>query len=91
MFKVSQLESLIDVMGFILQIRQLRHLTDGSINVVTKGRQRFRVCKAWTEADGAVCGSFPAVLFSSTILVVHLTMLLFSAIYSGWSVIFRLT
>jgi Lon protease-like protein len=40
--------------GTTAEIRQLRHLTDGSVNVVTKGRQRFRVWKAWTEADGAV-------------------------------------
>lgn len=40
--------------GTTAEIRQLRHLTDGSINVVTKGRQRFRICKAWTEADGAL-------------------------------------
>lgn len=38
----------------LVKIRQRRHLTDGSVNVVTKGRQRFRICKAWTEADGAV-------------------------------------
>jgi len=44
-----------------MQIRQLRHLTDGSINVVTKGRQRFRICKAWTEADGAVCDLFSTI------------------------------
>jgi hypothetical protein len=46
-----------------MQIRQLRHLTDGSINVVTKGRQRFRICKAWTEADGAVCDLFTPIFF----------------------------
>ncbi|KAG0572193.1 hypothetical protein KC19_VG075100 [Ceratodon purpureus] len=40
--------------GTTAEIRQLRHLTDGSINVVTKGRQRFRICRAWTEADGAL-------------------------------------
>lgn len=40
--------------GSLVKIRQRRHLTDGSVNVVTKGRQRFRICKAWTEADGAV-------------------------------------
>ncbi|CAM6036740.1 unnamed protein product [Sphagnum compactum] len=40
--------------GTTAEIRQLRHLTDGSVNVVTKGRQRFRVWKAWTEADGAL-------------------------------------
>ncbi|KAG0611107.1 hypothetical protein M758_7G116100 [Ceratodon purpureus] len=40
--------------GTTAEIRQLRHLSDGSVNVVTKGRQRFRICKAWTEADGAL-------------------------------------
>nr|PNR54329.1 hypothetical protein PHYPA_008006 [Physcomitrium patens] len=40
--------------GTTAEIRQLRHLNDGSINVVTKGRQRFRICKAWTESDGAL-------------------------------------
>ncbi|XP_024384992.1 uncharacterized protein [Physcomitrium patens] len=40
--------------GTTAEIRQLRHLNDGSVNVVTKGRQRFRICKAWTEADGAL-------------------------------------
>jgi cereblon len=40
--------------GTTAEIRQLRHLTDGSVNVVTKGRQRFRICKAWTEVDGAL-------------------------------------
>lgn len=53
------------VMSFYSQIRQLRHLNDGSVNVVTKGRQRFRICKAWTEADGAVC---PDCVFLSVIL-----------------------
>jgi Lon protease-like protein len=36
------------------QIRQLGYHSDGSVNVVTKGRQRFRICRAWTEPDGAV-------------------------------------
>nr|XP_024396736.1 protein cereblon-like isoform X4 [Physcomitrium patens] len=40
--------------GTTAEIRQLRNLNDGSVNVVTKGRQRFRICKAWTEADGAL-------------------------------------
>lgn len=46
----------LNVLRCLSQIRQLRNLNDGSVNVVTKGRQRFRICKAWTEADGAVCG-----------------------------------
>jgi cereblon len=52
--------------GTTAEIRQLRHLNDGSVNVVTKGRQRFRICKAWTEADGAV-----SVLFSDNEIVLY--------------------
>jgi Lon protease-like protein len=40
--------------GLFGQIRQLRQLANGSMNVVAKGRQRFRVCNAWTQADGVV-------------------------------------
>jgi hypothetical protein len=36
------------------QIKKLRRLNDGSMNVVARGRQRFRIRKAWTAADGAV-------------------------------------
>ncbi|CAM6105665.1 unnamed protein product [Calypogeia fissa] len=41
--------------GTTAEIRQLRRLNDGSMNVVTRGRQRFRIRKAWTESDGAPC------------------------------------
>ncbi|KAL2613317.1 hypothetical protein R1flu_025009 [Riccia fluitans] len=41
--------------GTTAEIRQLSRLEDGSLNVVTRGRQRFRIRKAWTEADGAPC------------------------------------
>lgn len=53
------------------QIRQIRHLSDGTINVVTRGRQRFRVNKAWIDADGTVSSQFviqsveAAMLFAS--------------------------
>ncbi|KAH9570350.1 hypothetical protein CY35_02G035200 [Sphagnum magellanicum] len=40
--------------GTTAEIRQLRQLTDGSVNVVAKGRQRFRICNAWTEANGVL-------------------------------------
>ncbi|KAH9555615.1 hypothetical protein CY35_08G124200 [Sphagnum magellanicum] len=40
--------------GTTAEIRQLRQLTDGSMNMVAKGRQRFRVCNAQTEADGVL-------------------------------------
>ncbi|KAJ7569659.1 hypothetical protein O6H91_01G087600 [Diphasiastrum complanatum] len=41
--------------GTTAEIRQLRHLNDGSINVLTRGRQRFRIRQAWTDGDGAPC------------------------------------
>eukprot|EP00249_Psilotum_nudum_P021742 c28226_g1_i3 orf=384-2126(-) len=41
------------LVGTTAEIRQLRHLQDGSINVVTRGRQRFRICHAYTNAAGA--------------------------------------
>lgn len=43
------------LVGTTAEIRQLRHLEDGSINVVTRGKQRFRTLNAWTNADGAPC------------------------------------
>jgi hypothetical protein len=36
------------------QIRQLSYHSDGLVNVVTKGRQHFRIWRAWTEPDGVV-------------------------------------
>ncbi|MCO5612818.1 hypothetical protein L7F22_067089 [Adiantum nelumboides] len=43
------------VVGTTAEIRQLRHLEDGSINVVTRGRQRFRTSHAWINVDGVPC------------------------------------
>ncbi|KAI5057766.1 hypothetical protein GOP47_0027781 [Adiantum capillus-veneris] len=43
------------VVGTTAEIRQLRHLEDGSINVVTRGRQRFCTSHAWINADGVPC------------------------------------
>lgn len=43
------------LVGTTAEIRQLRHLEDGSINVVTRGRQRFRTSHAWINADGVPC------------------------------------
>ncbi|CAK9876858.1 unnamed protein product [Sphagnum jensenii] len=40
--------------GTTAEIRQLRQLANGSMNVVAKGRQRFQVCNAWTQADGVL-------------------------------------
>lgn len=38
----------------VLQIRQYRRLEDGSINVVTRGQQRFRLRRRWIDADRVV-------------------------------------
>jgi cereblon len=40
--------------GTTAEIRQLGYHSDGSVNIVTKGRQRFQIWRAWTEPDGAV-------------------------------------
>jgi Lon protease-like protein len=45
----------------LLQIRQLSDQGDGSINVMTKGKQRFRIYRVMTAPDGAV--SFNLVVF----------------------------
>lgn len=39
----------------MLQIRQLRYIEeDNSVNIMTKGRQRFRILKAWQDVDETV-------------------------------------
>ncbi|RWW85651.1 hypothetical protein BHE74_00005645 [Ensete ventricosum] len=35
-------------------IRQYRRLDDGSLNVVARGQQRFRLRRRWVDAEGAV-------------------------------------
>ncbi|KAH9559676.1 hypothetical protein CY35_06G070900 [Sphagnum magellanicum] len=40
--------------GTTAEIRQLGYHSDGSVNIVTKGRQRFQIWRAWTEPDGAL-------------------------------------
>ncbi|KAL8171665.1 hypothetical protein V2J09_023469 [Rumex salicifolius] len=42
--------------GTTAEIRQYRRLEDGSLNVVTRGHQRFRVRRRWIDVDGAPCG-----------------------------------
>eukprot|EP00850_Spirogloea_muscicola_P010796 SM000064S19818 [mRNA] locus=s64:540139:544359:- [translate_table: standard] len=39
--------------GTTAEIRQLLQLEDGSLNVLTRGAQRFYLCQAWTETDGS--------------------------------------
>lgn len=42
--------------GTTAEIRQYRRLEDGSVNVVTRGQQRFCVRRRWIDVDGAPCG-----------------------------------
>lgn len=37
-----------------LQICKAKEQRDGSVNVMTKGVQRFRILSVWTQPDGAV-------------------------------------
>lgn len=41
-------------MFILFQIRQYRHLEDGSVNVVTRGQQRFRLRRRWVDVEGSV-------------------------------------
>lgn len=40
--------------NLVLQIRQYRRLEDGSLNVVTRGQQRFHLRRRWIDQEGAV-------------------------------------
>lgn len=38
----------------LLQIRQFRRLEDGSLNVLARGKQRFRLRRRWIDVEGVV-------------------------------------
>lgn len=42
--------------GTTAEIRQYRRLEDGSLNVVTRGQQRFRLKRRWIDVEGVPCG-----------------------------------
>ncbi|XP_048228044.1 protein cereblon isoform X2 [Ricinus communis] len=42
--------------GTTAEIRQYRRLEDGSLNVVTRGQQRFRLRRRWIDVEGVPCG-----------------------------------
>ncbi|CAI9773126.1 unnamed protein product [Fraxinus pennsylvanica] len=42
--------------GTTAEIRQYRRLEDGSVNIVARGQQRFRLRRRWIDIDGAPCG-----------------------------------
>ncbi|KAK6927335.1 Lon protease, N-terminal domain [Dillenia turbinata] len=42
--------------GTTAEIRQYRRLEDGSLNVVTRGQQRFHLKRRWIDVEGVPCG-----------------------------------
>ncbi|XP_024458541.1 uncharacterized protein LOC7462291 isoform X1 [Populus trichocarpa] len=42
--------------GTTAEIRQYRRLEDGSLNVVTRGQQRFHLKHRWIDVEGMPCG-----------------------------------
>ncbi|KAH7840900.1 hypothetical protein Vadar_023083 [Vaccinium darrowii] len=47
--------------GTTAEIRQYRRLDDGSLNVVTRGLQRFRLNRRWIDVEGAPCGEVQVI------------------------------
>ncbi|XP_020098187.1 protein cereblon isoform X1 [Ananas comosus] len=47
--------------GTTAEIRQYRRLDNGSLNVVTRGQQRFRLRRHWVDVDGAPFGEIEIV------------------------------
>lgn len=47
--------------GTTAEIRQFRRLEDGSLNVVTRGQQRFRLRRRWIDVQGAPCGEIQII------------------------------
>ncbi|KAJ4822785.1 hypothetical protein Tsubulata_020512 [Turnera subulata] len=42
--------------GTTAEIRQYRRLEDGSLNVLTRGQQRFCLKRSWIDVEGVPCG-----------------------------------
>ncbi|XP_044464519.1 uncharacterized protein LOC123195027 [Mangifera indica] len=47
--------------GTTAEIRKHRRLEDGSLNVVTRGQQRFRLRRRWIDAEGVPCGEIQII------------------------------
>ncbi|KAI8568681.1 hypothetical protein RHMOL_Rhmol02G0219200 [Rhododendron molle] len=47
--------------GTTAEIRKYRRLDDGSLNVVTRGQQRFRLNRQWIDVEGAPCGEVQVI------------------------------
>lgn len=50
-----------ETIGTTAEIRQYRRLEDGTVNVVTRGRQRFCLRRHWRDADEAPCGEIEII------------------------------
>ncbi|KAJ8539617.1 hypothetical protein K7X08_013869 [Anisodus acutangulus] len=47
--------------GTTAEIRQYRHLEDGSVNIVTRGQQRFRLRRRWMDVEESRCGEIQII------------------------------
>ncbi|XP_027354894.1 protein cereblon isoform X2 [Abrus precatorius] len=47
--------------GTTAEIRQYGHMDDGSLNVVTRGQQRFRLRRSWHDAEGVPYGEIQII------------------------------
>ncbi|KAI3933643.1 hypothetical protein MKW92_039057 [Papaver armeniacum] len=47
--------------GTTAEIRQCRRLEDGSLNVVTRGQQRFHIRRTWIDVEGAPCAEIQII------------------------------
>ncbi|XP_041990596.1 uncharacterized protein LOC121741773 [Salvia splendens] len=46
----------LSAIGTTAEIRQYKKLEDGSINIVARGQQRFRLKRRWVDVEGSLCG-----------------------------------
>ncbi|KAL7112182.1 hypothetical protein ACP275_05G136100 [Erythranthe tilingii] len=42
--------------GTTAEIRQYKRLDDGSVNILARGQQRFRLRRRWIDVEGSLCG-----------------------------------
>ncbi|KAI3935825.1 hypothetical protein MKX01_033009 [Papaver californicum] len=47
--------------GTTAEIRQCRRLDDGSLNVITRGQQRFHIRRTWIDVEGAPCAEIQII------------------------------
>lgn len=47
--------------GTTAEIRKFRRLEDGSLNLLTRGQQRFHLRRRWIDMDGSPCGEIQII------------------------------